>query len=73
MAFLLKALGDLHRRMRHLAAAPGRSLMKILGIAGVVPSRLMPNQDITDLVAQHSRDGFSGDLPKMLKTQLHPG
>jgi 3-oxoacyl-[acyl-carrier-protein] synthase III len=42
--------------------------MKILGIAGVVPSRRVSNQEVIDLVEQHSRHGFSDDLTWMSRT-----
>lgn len=42
--------------------------MKIIGMSGLLPSRLVDNQEIINLVEHHSKGVFQGDLPKMLKT-----
>jgi 3-oxoacyl-[acyl-carrier-protein] synthase III len=42
--------------------------MKILGIAGTVPSRRMTNEDVIELIQHQSKECFSGDLPKTLRT-----
>jgi acyl-CoA:acyl-CoA alkyltransferase len=41
--------------------------MKIAGIAATLPSRIVTNDDILDLVRHHSKERFTGDLPKTLK------
>jgi 3-oxoacyl-[acyl-carrier-protein] synthase III len=41
--------------------------MRIIGIAGVLPSRRVTNQEITELVGQYSKNDFEGDLPGTLK------
>ena len=41
--------------------------MKIIGIAATLPSKLVTNQQVLDLVEHHSKDNFEGDLPKTLK------
>ncbi|WP_278250157.1 hypothetical protein [Photorhabdus tasmaniensis] len=41
--------------------------MKTAGIAGSLPSRLVTNEEIVNLVEQHSKETFQGDLPKTLK------
>ena len=42
--------------------------MKIVGLSAILPSRQVTNQDVINLVEQHSRDTFQEDLPKTLKT-----
>ena len=42
--------------------------MKIIGLSAILPSRQVTNQDVINLVEQHSRDTFQEDLPKTLKT-----
>ncbi|WP_445495826.1 3-oxoacyl-[acyl-carrier-protein] synthase III C-terminal domain-containing protein [Photorhabdus sp. SF281] len=42
--------------------------MKIAGIAGSLPSRLVTNEEIVNLVEQHSKETFQGDLSKTLKS-----
>lgn len=41
--------------------------MKIIGIAAAFPSRNVTNQHVLDLIEQHSKEGFNGNLPKTLK------
>lgn len=42
--------------------------MKIAGISGLLPSRLVTNQEVIDLIDQYSRNTFQGNLPKTLQT-----
>ncbi|PUA46690.1 MULTISPECIES: 3-oxoacyl-[acyl-carrier-protein] synthase III C-terminal domain-containing protein [Pseudomonas] len=42
--------------------------MKIVGLSGILPSRIVTNQDVLDLVEEHSKNTFQDDLPKTLKT-----
>lgn len=42
--------------------------MKIVGLSGILPSRCVSNQDVINLVEEHSRNTFQEDLPKTLKT-----
>ncbi|MBA5983589.1 ketoacyl-ACP synthase III, partial [Pseudomonas sp. MD195_PC81_125] len=42
--------------------------MKIVGLSGILPSRIISNQDVINLVEEHSKDTFQEDLPKTLKT-----
>ena len=42
--------------------------MKIIGLSGILPSRRVSNQDVINLVEEHSRHTFQDDLPKTLKT-----
>lgn len=41
--------------------------MRIAGIAGGAPSRVVDNDEALDLIAGHSRDVFSGDLTRTLR------
>ncbi|WP_323835254.1 3-oxoacyl-[acyl-carrier-protein] synthase III C-terminal domain-containing protein [Photorhabdus africana] len=41
--------------------------MKITGIAGLLPSRFVSNQEVLDLVEYYSKEIFHGDFPKTLK------
>ncbi|MEA9982957.1 3-oxoacyl-ACP synthase, partial [Herbaspirillum sp. RTI4] len=41
--------------------------MKIIGIAATLPSRIVSNEEVLDLIQHHSKDSFDGDLPKTLK------
>ncbi len=41
--------------------------MKILGIEALLPSRVMDNEAVVDLIRHHSHDYFSGDLEKTLQ------
>jgi len=42
--------------------------MRIVGIAATLPSRVVSNEDVLDLIEQHSRSTFTGDLPRTLRT-----
>lgn len=42
--------------------------MRIVGIAATLPSRVVSNEDVLDLIEQHSRSTFTGDLPKTLRS-----
>ena len=42
--------------------------MRIVGIAATLPSRVVSNEDVLELIERHSRDSFTGDLPKTLRT-----
>lgn len=41
--------------------------MKIVGIAATLPSRVVSNEDVLQLIEHHSRNSFTGDLPKTLR------
>jgi acyl-CoA:acyl-CoA alkyltransferase len=41
--------------------------MRIAGIAATLPSRVVSNEDVLELIEHHSRDSFTGDLPKTLR------
>lgn len=42
--------------------------MRIAGIAATLPSRIVSNEDVLELIEHHSRNAFTGDLPKTLRT-----
>lgn len=42
--------------------------MRIAGIAATLPSRVVTNQDVLELIEHHSKDTFNGDLPRTLRT-----
>ena len=37
-------------------------------MAATLPSRVVSNEDVLELIEHHSRDAFTGDLPKTLRT-----
>lgn len=41
--------------------------MRIAGIAATLPSRVVSNEDVLELIEHHSRNSFMGDLPKTLR------
>lgn len=41
--------------------------MRIAGIAATLPSRVVSNDDVLELIEHHSRRSFTGDLPKTLR------
>jgi 3-oxoacyl-[acyl-carrier-protein] synthase III len=42
--------------------------VRIAGIAATLPSRIVSNEDVLDLIEHHSRRTFKGDLPRTLRT-----
>ena len=42
--------------------------MRIAGIAATLPSRVVSNEDVLELIEHYSRNAFTGDLPKTLRT-----